>query len=152
MAYKCLECGHIFDEGEEARWEETHGLDYPPYERFCGCPLCQGSFEETVKCKVCGEEFLEAELNGGCVCNECIEEYSRDFDTCYKIADAEKEEIKINALLASLVSASKIEAVLYHLLKEKGDVDCLAFINEDKDWFAEKLAEEVNKNGDRRKN
>ena len=24
--YKCLECGHIFEQGEEAKWTETHGF------------------------------------------------------------------------------------------------------------------------------
>ena len=147
MAYKCLECGHIFEAGEEIRWEETHGLDYPPYEKFCGCPLCQGSFEETVKCKACEEEFLQAELNGGCVCNKCIEEYSRDFDICYKIADTEKEEIKINALLVSLLDINEIEAILYQQLKSvEQNIDCSAYIEKDKCWFAEKLAEEVRNN------
>ena len=85
-------------------------------------------------------------MNGGCVCDDCVEEYKRDFKTCYAISEtAPKEEIKINALLASLVSVSKIEAVLYHILKEAEYVDCSAFINQDKDWFAEKLVEEVSK-------
>jgi hypothetical protein len=70
----------------------------------------------------------------------------RDFKTCYKIAElAEKQEIQINALLASLIDASKIEAVLYHILEQKDYVDCSNFINEDKKFFAEKLLEEVGK-------
>lgn len=140
MALKCNECGHIFDDCERAVWREAHG------ELFSGCPICRGSYEETKQCKICGGEFLEDELLGGCVCEECVEERKRDFETCYAISEAApKEEIKINALLASLVSVSKIEAVLYHILKEKGDVDCSVFINQDKDWFAEKLIEEVKK-------
>lgn len=140
MALKCNECGHIFDDCERAVWREAHG------ELFSGCPICRGSYEETKQCKICGGEFLEDELLGGCVCDDCVEEYKRDFETCYAISEAtEKQEIKINALLASLVGVSKIEAVLYHILKEKGDVDCSVFINQDKDWFAEKLIEEVKK-------
>ena len=145
MAYKCLECGHIFEEGEQSRWEETHGLDCPPYEKMSGCPICKGSYEEAKRCKVCGGEFLEDELLGGCVCEECVEEYSKDFDTCYKISANEKEEIKINALLASLLDIIEIETILYHYLKTKRDIDCSKFVNQDKDWFAEKLAEEVSK-------
>lgn len=146
MAYRCLECGHIFEEGEQARWEETHGLDCPPYEKMSGCPICKGGYEETKQCKICGGEFLEDELNGGCICDECVEEYSKNFDVCYKISANEKEEIKINALLASLFDVDEIEAILYQQLESvKDNIDCSAFINEDKDWFAEKLAEEVNK-------
>lgn len=146
MAFKCLECGHIFEEGEQARWEETHGLDCQPYEKMSGCPICKGSYEETKQCKICGGEFLEDELLGGCVCDECVEEYKRDLETCYKISANEKEEIKINALLASLFDVDEIEAILYQQLESvKDNIDCSAFINEDKDWFAEKLVEEVSK-------
>ena len=148
MAYKCLECGHIFEEGEQARWEEhyPYGMGYAA-EEFSGCPICKGEYEETKQCKICGGEFIEDELNGGCVCDECIEECKRDLEVCYKIAEtATKEEIKINPLLASLFDVDEIESILYQRLKSaKDNIDCSAFINEDKDWFAEKLAEEVSK-------
>ena len=148
MAFKCLACGHIFEEGEQARWEEHHpyGMGYAA-EEFSGCPICKGDFEETKQCEICGGEFLEDELLGGCVCEECVEECKRDLETCYKIAEtAPKEEIKINPLLASLFDVDEIEAILYQQLESvKDNIDCSAFINEDKDWFAEKLAEEVSK-------
>lgn len=140
MALKCCDCGHIFDECERKTWEELHG------EMLSGCPLCCGGYEETKKCKICGGEFLEDELNGGCVCDECIEEYRKDFDTCYKISKlANKEEVKINAFFASLFSEEEIETILYHYLKTKKEVNCLNFVEQDKHWFAEKLAEEVSK-------
>ena len=147
MAFKCLECGHIFEEGEQARWEETHGLDCQPYEKMSGCPICKGSYEETKQCKICGGEFLEEELNGDCVCDDCVEEYKRDLETCYKIAEtASKEKIKINPLLVSAFDITEIEEILYQQLKSVGNNnDFSAFINVDKDWFAEKLAEEVSK-------
>ena len=148
MAFKCLSCGHIFEEGEQARWEEHHpyGMGYAS-ESFSGCPICNGDYEETKQCEICGGEFLEDKLNGGCVCDECVEEYKRDLETCYKIADtAEKEEIKINPLLVSLFDVDEIETILYQQLESvKDNIDCSAFINEDKDWFAERLAEEVSK-------
>lgn len=148
MAFKCLECGHIFEEGECATWYEHH-----PYgmgtasEEFSGCPLCKGDFEETKQCKICGGEFLEDELLGDCVCEDCVEEYKRDLETCYKIAEtASKEKIKINPLLVSAFDITEIEEILYQQLKSVGNNnDFSAFINVDKDWFAEKLAEEVSK-------
>ena len=148
MAFKCLSCGHIFEDGEQARWKEhrPYGMGTAS-EEFSGCPICKGEYEETKQCKICGGEFLEEELNGGCVCDECIEECKRDLEVCYKIAEtATKEEIKINPLLASLFDVDEIESILYQQLESvKDNIDCSIFINEDKDWFAEKLAEEVNK-------
>ena len=148
MAYRCLECGHIFEEGEQARWEEHHpyGMGYAA-EKFSGCPVCNGSYEETKQCKICGGEFLEDELLGDCVCEDCVEEYKRDLETCYKIAEtASKEKIKINPLLVSAFDITEIEEILYQQLKSVGNNnDFSAFINVDKDWFAEKLAEEVSK-------
>ena len=29
--YRCTECGNLFEEGEQATWEERHGLDSRPY-------------------------------------------------------------------------------------------------------------------------
>lgn len=143
MAYKCLSCGHIFEDGEQVRWEERHGLDSPPYEKHCGCPVCKGSFEETKQCKICGGEFLEDELNGGCVCNECIDDYCKAFDICYKVSKNEKKEIEINCLLATVLDVEKIEEILYQYLKAEKEVDSSSFIEQDKNWFAERLVEEV---------
>ena len=38
--YICLDCEELFDEPKS--WEERHGLDYPPYEVWHGCPFCGG--------------------------------------------------------------------------------------------------------------
>ena len=146
MAYKCLDCGHIFEEGEQAVWYETHGFDLPPYEKWSGCPLCKGAYEETVKCAVCRSEHLEDELNGG-VCDECIDEYRKDFNSCYEISFGETTEIKINSLLASLFDVGDIEQILKEYIRDRWqDVDCSPFIDEDISWFGERIAEEVRKN------
>lgn len=147
MAFKCLECGHIFEDGEQARWEEHHpyGMGYA-FEEFSGCPICKGNFEETKQCKICGGEFLEEDLNGDCVCDDCLEQRKRDLEICYNISKtAPKEEIKINALLVSVFDISEIEEILYKELESSNNNDFSAFINQDKDWFAEKLLEEVKK-------
>lgn len=72
MAYKCYECGHIFEEGEEARWEEDRGEFWgmPCTETMTGCPNCKGGFEKTVRCKNCLGEFLSEELEDE-LCDEC---------------------------------------------------------------------------------
>lgn len=63
--YKCLECGHIFEHGEEARWTEMHG------EHMTGCPVCKCAYEETIPCRVCGSAHLDDELYSG-ICRECL--------------------------------------------------------------------------------
>ena len=71
MMYKCRKCGNLFEEGEQARWEEHHpyGMGYAS-EEFSGCPICAGDYEETKQCKICGGDFLEDELLGGCICED----------------------------------------------------------------------------------
>lgn len=69
--YKCLECGHIFDEGEWSVWSETHGFSDGRYEKQTGCPICRSAYEKTVSCKRCGGEYLEDELYDGW-CEDCL--------------------------------------------------------------------------------
>lgn len=59
MTYRCNECGHIFEEGEQTVWQETHGFAEPPYETMSGCPLCQGDYDEVYPCKICGAHSEE---------------------------------------------------------------------------------------------
>lgn len=150
---KCLECGHVFSEYDLNTWEESRGEHFgiPCYEKMSGCPICEGDYDETVQCAVCGSEHLEDELFGG-VCSECIDEYRKDFNACYEISIGETKEIKINALLASLFDVSDIEQILEEYIRDKWkDVDCSQFIDEDIQWFGEKISEEV-KNVENSKN
>jgi hypothetical protein len=148
MAYKCLDCGHIFEYGEEIRWSESRGEFWGVAcsENMSGCPLCKGEYEETTPCEICGSEHLDDELFGG-VCDECIDEYRKNFNACYELSVGETTEIKINSLLASLFDVSDIEQILKEYIRDKWqDVDCSKFIDEDKSWFGERIAEEVKKN------
>lgn len=65
MAYKCIKCGHIFEAGEQAEWTEDYG------EKWSGCPVCHGEYEETQRCEFCWSEHLDDELFGG-LCISCI--------------------------------------------------------------------------------
>lgn len=147
MAYKCLKCGHIFEYGEEATWNESRGEYWGGdcSEISSGCPLCCGDYEETKICSVCGSEFLENEMCNG-VCDECIDEHSNDAKMCFEIGKADKESVAINCFLASKFDADEIEKILWReLLKNSDNIDCSDFINADRSWFAERLAEEVKK-------
>lgn len=70
--YKCLDCGHIFEEGEQKTIQENHPYgDTTAPEYFSVCPCCGGDFAETWRCKCCAEEFLEDDLIGG-YCKKCL--------------------------------------------------------------------------------
>ncbi len=151
MAYRCLECGHIFEEGEQARWSESRGEYWgtPCSEEMSGCPICKGEYEETTPCEICGSEHLEYELTGG-VCDECVENYKYDIEMCYKVGEECKEDVELNGFLVSIFGKCKIESILWReLLKQQeknGHVDCTPFIESDRDLFSERLVEEVKKN------
>lgn len=143
MSCKCVECGHIFDECEAKETKECWGFNY-------SCPICNGDFEKTVKCAVCKGEFLDEELNGG-VCDECIDDYRKDFNRCYQISCGEVEKVEINALLATMFDVAEINQILIEYVLEKmPGVDCSQFIDADISWFGERISEEVKKNENRK--
>lgn len=65
--FKCFECGHLFEHGEQRKVVEAHG------EEYLGCPCCGGAYEETVQCSRCEGHFFDGELYNG-LCAECIGE------------------------------------------------------------------------------
>ena len=103
MSFKCLECGHIFEQGEQATWQESRGEFWgnPCNETVSGCPICKGDYEETIKCNVCGKECLGDELTAG-VCDDCLEQYSTNVDVVFKMAKGSEDTISINSFLASV--------------------------------------------------
>lgn len=73
MMYRCTECGHIFEDGEQKSCREFHPeVDSMQYERFDGCPLCGGSYESVYKCDDCGNVLSEDELFFG-LCKNCVQ-------------------------------------------------------------------------------
>ncbi len=73
--YTCLECGIEFDEPHE--FEEHHGLDSPPFEKWCGCPACgSGAYMHTHLCDHCGAQItgvLCRTADGGEYCESCFQ-------------------------------------------------------------------------------
>lgn len=74
--FVCLDCGHIFE--YPYCWEERHGLEYGPFEKFSGCPRCGEPYTEAHKCECCNEwiagEYVK--LNSGeRICNGCYITY-----------------------------------------------------------------------------
>ena len=97
MMYRCLECKNLFEEGEQAVWEERHGLDSPPYEKFSGCPVCKGGYEEVHQCKGCGDWHSEDELYDGW-CEKCLRE-SISYETFFEYCEANKDENYLDAFV-----------------------------------------------------
>ena len=156
--YKCLDCGHIFEEGEQARWSESRGEYWgaPCSEEMSGCPLCKGDYEETVCCSVCNGNFLEEELNGG-ICESCVDEIKSQYrynpQKCYELSKGETEKIKINCFLACMFTEKQIEEILLLNIRKASalmPIDCSAFMDADKSWFEDKIVEEV-KNSEKAK-
>ena len=142
--FKCIDCGHIFEDGEQARWTEMHGFTYGNGEEFEGCPVCKGDYFEAVPCACCGEgHYFEGELENG-VCNACIEKHFKDFEFCVKVGAPEDTNVPINGAIASLWTAEEINEILIGYARDLG-VTFERFAYEDISWFAEMIKDEVKK-------
>lgn len=90
MMYRCENCGHLFEEGEQAVTYETHGFYQPPYEEIHSCPVCGGDFKEVRQCKECGEWHTDDELYDGW-CEKCLRE-TITYDTLFEYCEANKDD------------------------------------------------------------
>lgn len=90
--YKCFECGHMFEEGEEKEYFEPIGECWGDSVcvRRLGCPQCNGDFDEVFPCKICGR-YKTTEKNT--FCDECTEDvkerYSRLLDNNFTKSELE---------------------------------------------------------------
>lgn len=158
--YKCNDCGHVFEDGEFAVKSEYMGecFGFPTYDTFLYCPSCGGDGWETAgHCAKCRGVFLEDELTEG-LCAECLNEiameYKYDIAKCYALSQAsgEKESVSIDSFLACMFTTDQINEVLYRELAVASaikPVSCEPFIESDKYWFYERIAEEVKKSDNR---
>ena len=91
--YRCESCGHLFEEGEQARWTEEHG------EKWDGCPICKSGYEEVHQCKECGDWHYEDELYDGW-CEKCLRE-TINYDTFFEYCEANKDEQYLDIFVMS---------------------------------------------------
>ena len=99
MMFKCCECGHLFEEGEQAVWEEKHGFIDGPFEKWSGCPLCKSDYEEVHQCKECEDWHTENELYDGW-CEKCLRE-TINYDTFFEYCEANKDEQYLDIFVMS---------------------------------------------------
>ena len=85
--YRCKECCHLFEDGEQAS-VLTFGSDGRPVARELVCPVCGGNYDETTPCKICGRECLEDELSSEGYCMDCLRG-ELDGNTFYRFAFSE---------------------------------------------------------------
>ena len=74
--FTCLDCGHEFD--EPIQYEEHHGLDDAPYEKWNACPYCGGPYAPTHICEYCGKAITGWYVrikDGTEYCDNCLTTY-----------------------------------------------------------------------------
>ena len=114
--YKCYECGEVFDG------------DY--------CPKCGSDYFERL-CVVCGD----ADADNG-ICDACLDRYATDYEALEKASNkCGGDDRRIPELAASVLSDEEIKTALFQYI-ERNNVDCSAFIKDDRGWFADFLEEE----------
>ena len=99
MMYRCENCGHLFEEGEQAVWEEKHGFIDGPFEKWSGCPLCKSDYEEVHQCKECYDWNAEDELYGGW-CEKCLRE-TINYNTFFEYCEANRDEQYLDIFVMS---------------------------------------------------
>lgn len=88
----CLDCGHLFEDGEFAEWDESMGwFDGHRYiKEMRGCPLCKGDYAEIKPCKLCGSYAHDPEEK---YCENCKADVKKRFTDFIdrEFSDAERD-------------------------------------------------------------
>ena len=118
--YKCTECGHLFEEGEQAVWYENQGECHgvTAMERFSGCPLCHEDYEEVYQCKKCGDWHSDDELYDGW-CEKCIREtinYDTFFEYCEDNSEAKYLDTFVMCYLLNCDEVPRYPSFEFHQL------------------------------------
>ena len=127
--YICTQCNHIFEEGERKVVHENQGecFGFPATESFSVCPICEGEYEEAVKCSICEEYYLEEDLTNG-ICDECLD-----------------KEVDYDKVLKFLVSTEELKSFVFDFFFTKkvfGDGLEKAINDELTWWFKRKVFDE----------
>ena len=143
--YKCSDCGHMFEDGEERIVRETcevWGQTVSREEKtcpHCGCDV----YEETEPCKSCGRYLPECDLYSG-YCESCLLDEATT-DTCYAVGAYDKEDVAVNSFFAYIFDESEIDVILYRELKRRKRLglthDCEGFVKEDIVAFADRFVQ-----------
>ena len=92
--YICLECDHVFEEGEERIEREYQGECHgsPSYETYRVCPECGEDYDEAVRCAECGYYTASSKMDGN-ICPECVKKAEKELQiillSCFNPASRE---------------------------------------------------------------
>lgn len=73
--YKCCECGHLFECGEEKNIKQDYG------ELKSVCPICNGTFDEAERCEICEEYVFAEDIQYREYCKNCAENTRNKFES-----------------------------------------------------------------------
>lgn len=95
--FKCLDCGHLFEDGEQAKWEEDRGEYWGTRctETMSGCPICKSDYIEVKPCKVCGSYEHDTDEE---ICVECRNSLIKRFQTVLHHEFFEEEIALLNEI------------------------------------------------------
>ena len=96
-AYKCEDCGCVFESAEERRYYTRYEgeLDPPSYH----CPECGSEFfGPAERCEICGEWHFTEEMDGG-ACEECRDRLAVKVRKALEDGFSEEEKIVMKELL-----------------------------------------------------
>lgn len=139
--YICKNCGEIFEEPKIVKESRGEFWGHPAFEDCYYSPCCGCDYDEAIECNICGEWYSEDDLCMG-VCSKCIDDYRHNFKICHDISfEDEKRDVKINALVATLLDEGDINQILVEFITARmPDVDCSIYIDNDISWFCEILS------------
>jgi RecJ-like exonuclease len=88
--YKCVACGHLFEDGEQNVYRENVGECHgsPAYQEFSVCPICGEDYEEVKPCKICGSYEHETDED---FCDECQKDIIKRFNALVNENFSEEE-------------------------------------------------------------
>ena len=107
MKYVCNSCGEAFDDPEE--WEDSHGLDSPPYEKIIVSPCCHDGYSIATECADCGKDISIHNKYG--LCEECKTKALKQFVYYLnnELTERDREYIDDCIMLVGIIDPEKIK-------------------------------------------
>lgn len=143
--YKCSRCGKVVRESDLKKvFDVKTMLDDEPYGEYLydyECD-CGGLYQPAVKCKCCGEYFIDEFEDCLDVCDSCLDK-EVNFENMLLVGEEYKESVEINGFLASCFTENEIEKLLIDFLEKSEEIKkkmVKEYYDTDKMFFADWIA------------